>query len=315
MKNKKRISKKTSVVLAILLTIFSCKTEKKAESKELVKQNDPVIEIVTESMDFQMVDTISSDWHTFKYVNKSPDTHFFLFDKYPEGKSIKDTEHEVGPPFQKGMDLINEGKPEEAFAAFGELPAWFSEIVFTGGSGLVSPGVSNEITVNLEPGYYVVECYVKMPNGVFHTSMGMVKELIVTDEVSQKKIPEANVNIEISSTGGITFSDTVKKGKNVFSVHYLDQLPHENFVGHDVHLVKLADNADHTILESWMNWATPKGLISPAPEGFTFLGGLSEMPAGRTGYFSTSIDSGTYAFVAEVPNAIQKNMFQTFIIP
>lgn len=78
------------------------------------------------------------------------------------------------------MDLINEGKVEEGFAAFGKLPAWFGDIVFSGGSGLIAPKHTAITSVKLDPGYYIMECYVKMPNGKFHTLMGMAKPIIVT---------------------------------------------------------------------------------------------------------------------------------------
>ena len=83
-------------------------------------------------MDFQIQDSIEAGWNTFKYDNRSEETHFFLIDKYPEGKTIEHMEKEVGPVFEKGMDLINEGKQREGFDAFNELPKWFYEVVFVG---------------------------------------------------------------------------------------------------------------------------------------------------------------------------------------
>ena len=296
------------VVSISLLIMQSCVSEHKSENK------DNAIEIVTEVMDFQMVDKIPSGWHTFRYINKSNETHFFLLDKYPEGKTIKDGEIEVAPTFQKGMDLINEGKTEEGYAEFNKLPAWFFEVVYSGGSGLISPGHTSETTLKLEPGYYVVECYVKMTNGVFHSSMGMVKELIVTDSSSNNLQLAPNVKITISSTDGIVYNDVIKKGKQIFAVHFKDQIAHENFVGHDVNLVKLDENANLEVLEKWMNWSDPKGLITPAPEGIIFLGGINDMPAGSTGYFTVTLEPGNYALVSEVPNSLSKNMQKTFVI-
>ena len=40
---------------------------------------------------------------------------------------------------------------------------------------------------------------------------------------------------------------------HTFSVYYKDQIVHENFVGHDVNLVKLDNNVDLKVLENWMN--------------------------------------------------------------
>jgi hypothetical protein len=296
-----------------LITFHSCKSNKKEVVEEEIEEPiDNSIEIITEVMDFQMVDTISSGWNTFRYYNKSKETHFFLLDKYPEGKYLKDAEEEVGPIFQNGMDLINEGKTEEGFAEFGKLPEWFSKIVFVGGSGLVSPGHSSETTVKLEPGYYIVECYVKMANGVFHSSMGMVKELIVKDENSNNSPPNPTVSVNISSENGIVNKEVLSKGKQIFAVRFEDQTVHENFVGHDVNLVKLEDNANIDDLEKWMNWADPKGLITPSPEGVIFLGGVNDMPSGSKGYFKVNLDPGNYALISEVPNSSEKNMLKLF---
>ena len=318
MKNSFNYFAKSSFFYLFLLPLFiicfqSCKSDKKQVEEEQVEETiDKSIEIVTEVMDFQMVDEISSGWNTFRYINNSNETHFFLVDKYPEGKTLKDIEEEIGPVFQKGMDLINEGKSEEGFAEFGKLPEWFSEVVFVGGSGLVSPGHTSETTIKLEPGYYIVECYVKMANGVFHTTMGMTKELIVKEESSNNLPLTPNINVSISSVEGIVIKDVISKGEQIFAVNFKDQIVHENFVGHDVNLARLDDNADLVTLEKWMNWADPKGLITPAPEGVTFLGGINDMPAGRTGYFKVDLKPGNYVLISEVPNVSEKNMLKTF---
>lgn len=301
----------------LLVFTISCKTDNKEETMEekvVMEESDPTIEIITEIMDFQSPDTIPSGWHTFNYINKSNETHFFLLDKYPEGKTIADTKKDILPAFDAGMDLINEGKNEEGYAAFNKLPAWFFEVVFSGGSGLVSPNNNSLTTVKLEPGYYIMECYVKMSNGKFHSSMGMFKQLVVTDEDSGNLPPEANVNITISSTEGINYTSGISKGKQIFSVEFKDQIVHENFVGHDVNLVKIDGNASTETLESWVNWSDPKGLITPAPEGFTFMGGINDSPAGSIGYFKANLTPGKYAFISEVPNTLEKGLLKTFTI-
>jgi hypothetical protein len=203
---------------------------------------------------------------------------------------------------------------DEAMASFGELPEWFGQIVFVGGSGLISGNQENTFTLNLKPGNHIIECYVKMENGVFHTSMGMAKSIWVTEEDSGNSPPEADLNISISSTEGIQYEGEISKGKYTFAVHYKDQIPHEHFVGHDVNLVKLEDDANYEELEAWMNWSSPTGLMSPEPQGVTFLGGTNDSPAGSTQYFTIDLIPGNYAFIAEVPNSKAKGMFKTFSI-
>lgn len=303
------------MVLFIITTavILSCNTnenQKKSKTVEIIK--DKVIEIITEDMEFQMPDTITSGWNTFRYRNLSNQTHFFLVDKYPEGKTSEDAKNLVAPVFESAMMLINEGKVEEGYAEFANLPDWFSEVVFVGGSGLLSPKQTGETTLNLKPGKYIIECYVKMSNGMFHTSMGMTKDIVVTKIDSGNKALKSDIDINISSTEGIILHDSIRSGKQTFSVYYLDQIVHENFVGHDINLVKLGANADLKVLENWMDWSDPKGLIEPAPPGITFLGGVNDMPAGNTGYFTATLDKGQYALISEVPNSSQKNMLKTF---
>jgi len=311
-------SKNLTLLLVFLMMFFafqSCKSEKKeSKPEEIEMEKENVIDILTENMDFQMPDTIPSGWVTFRYKNASPQTHFALIDDYPEGKTLDTLKARVIPPFDAGMKLINEGKLEEGYAAFGKLPEWFGEVKFMGGTGLISPNTTTKTTVKLDPGYYIIECYVKMSNGVFHTSMGMVKAIIVSDTDSGNMEPKADIAIDISSTEGIVFNDSISVGNHTFSVFYKDQIVHENFLGHDINLAKLDDTANLDDLNNWMDWSNPKGLIEPAPSGITFLGGLNNMSAREKGYFTVNLEPGRYVLIAEVPNPTSKNMLKTFTI-
>lgn len=307
----KNILKNIVCVIAALLILQSCKV-KNNDSDE--PENNDIIEVITNIMDFQSVDTIPSGWTTFKYINKSNEPHFFLLEKYPENKFLEDGQKEIFPVFQKGMDLINNGNSEEGFAAFSELPAWYPQIVFKGGSGLVSPKKTSLTTIKMEPGYYVMECYVKMANGTFHSVMGMEKQLIVTDENNNNPEPKADINVTLSSTKGYIIDKPIQKGNQTISVYFEDQIVHENFVGHDLNLMKIEKGVILENIENWMNWANPKGLISPAPQGITFLGGVNDMPAGSLAFLTITLDPGKYAFVAEVPNTLSKNMLVPFIV-
>jgi hypothetical protein len=232
----------------------------------------------------------------------------------PAGKTLADSKKEVIPVFQKAMDSINADKLDAGMAVFGELPPWFSEIKFLGGSGLIAPGKTAETSFHIDTGLYVIECYVKMKDGTFHSALGMVAQIVVTSDKQESDIPTATANISISSTAGIE-SENFQAGKNIIAVHFKDQVAHENFLGHDVHLAKLNSPNAVKELESWMNWVNPEGFISPTPESFTFLGGTQEMPAGSTAYFTVNLEPGDYALIAEVPDASKKKMLKTFSIP
>ncbi|MDM9632230.1 hypothetical protein [Robiginitalea aurantiaca] len=303
--------------LVLLLGVGSCKSDpkEKPEPDPLAEQAPVSIQVTTKSMEFYAPDTINSGWNTFVYENQSTEPHFILLDKYPEGITIENTIAEVAPAFEEGMSLIMEGKMEESMEAFGKLPEWFSKVIFSGGTGLISAGKTAVTTIKLEPGYYVMECYVRMPDGRFHTSMGMAKELIVRSTDSGMSPPGADMDISISSQGGINWNGQPKAGKTTFRVTYTDQVVHENFVGHDVNLVAMEPEADVKALEDWINWATPTGLMSStAPDGFTFLGGTNDSPQGSTQYFEADLKPGSYVLISEVPNTSEKGMLKVLTV-
>ena len=303
------------IILLMLFTI-ACKTDKKQDVQtETKKKENNVIEVITRSMDFQTADTLKSGWNTFAYKNLSGEVHFFIMDKLPSDSIVeRDIKDHLLPPFDDGMKYLIEGKADSAMAAFGTIPAWFNEVKRYGGTGLISPGKTAVSSINLEPGKYMMECYVKAINGEWHTSHGMWKFITVVDKTTNFYPDKADHTINVSSTDGYAFDTQPKSGKNRFKVEFIDQVPHEHFNGHDVNLVKYDASANIDSLVYWMNWMNPSGLRTPTPKGFTFLGGMNNCEAGEIGYFEVDLDSGNYLLISETPKADEKGMLKTFIV-
>lgn len=279
--------------------------------------NASVVEITARGLTFEAPDSTRSGWTTFRLKNKSNMVHFAVLERLPEGIGIEDHQTEVAPVFQKGMDLLKAGKSKAASKAFAGLPKWFGNVVFLGGPGLIAPGRTAQTTVRLTPGTYLLECYVKT-GGVFHSynsspgEYGMVHELHVTKDSSAAEEPEPTLEVSLSSKEGIEVEGTARSGRHTVAVHFADQTAHEHFLGHDVHLVRLGDGVDRDSVAMWMNWTRPGSLESPAPA--PFLGGVHEMPAGKTGYFTVDLMPGRYAWVAEVPKPDEKDMLRVFTV-
>lgn len=277
-----------------------------------------VFEITAKGLTFDAPDSVPAGWTTFRLNNASGMVHFAVIERMPDSIGVAEQQQDVAPVFQEGMDLLNEGKPDSAMAAFGALPPWFGEIVFMGGPGFAAPGQTATSTVYLEAGTYMIECYVKT-NGVFHSYnpnpdvYGMVHEFTVTEAASDADEPTPTLAIVLSGEAGMTVEGDITPGRHTVAVHFKDQRAHENFVGHDVHLARLEEDTDLSTLATWMDWTQPMGLETPAPA--VFIGGLNEMPAGSTGYFTVDLTPGRYAWIAEVPNAEQKGMLKTFTVP
>lgn len=321
------------IILVAILSmglLLGCQPENLSESTELAleakadegsKAKQNVVEVVTTHMDLQMPSEIPSGWTTFRYENNGHAPHFFVIEKMPEGKTYEDSKREIVPLFQDAMDYIVAGDVDninKTFAALGAIE-WYGDVVFSGGPGIVSEGNTALSTVYLEPGTYTIECYVKDENNVFHVSMGMIAGFTVTNEDNGYAEPKSTMEVNISSQAGITFDEKVRPGKQVIKVNFEDQATYAHALGHDVHLVKLSEIANISELSAWMNWSSPAGLLTPAPEGVTFLGGMQELPAedyqSSIGFIETRLEPGTYGFIAEVPDPLSKNMLKVFTVP
>lgn len=74
---------------------------------------------------------------------------------------------------------------------------------------MLSARKTSVTAVKLEPGYYLIECYVKMSHGEFHSAMGMMDEFVVSDHASGNEELTADFSVEISSEDGIVFKDSI----------------------------------------------------------------------------------------------------------
>ena len=264
-----------------------------------------VVEIRAVGKTFQGPAEIPSGWITFRLVNASSMLHFGIIDVPPEGVTIEMLSDEVMTPFQEAMDGMTAGDEEAVNAAFGKFPEWIGELGRNGGPGMLSAGRIGETTVWMEPGHYIMECYVKS-DGIFHTTspgpgqIGMMLDLTVTDESSGAPEPEADATLAVRNTGFELTGGALKAGNNTIRVDFIEQQALPSFVGNDVHLMRVDGEQSIALADAWMDWRTPDGLEDPGP--VIFLGGINDLPAGSHGYFTVNLEPGDYAFIAEMPS-------------
>lgn len=289
-------------------------------SAEMQEESEPsdIVEIRARGLQLDAPDTIPSGWNTIRFVNPTGMTHFINAIKFPDGRGLKDHQEVLAPIFQNIMDNIN-GRELSAPEAGMELPEWTGGMKFYGGPGLLATGYTSETTINLDPGTYVFECYVKS-EGIFHSYpasegiVAMATEIIVTGEESSTTPPEPTMTLTISIDDGYVLEGDPTAGDQVIQVNNVDQKAYGNYQGHDVHLARLNDNTNMDSLLYWMNWSNPGGLNTPAP--VEFIGGANEMAGGSTGYFTATLEPGQrYAFIAEIPKADSVNMLHVFTVP
>jgi len=256
-----------------------------------------VVEVTARDYAFDAPGEIPSGWTTFRMSNEGREDHFFLLSRLPVGKTIGDYGAEVGMAFMVAWDSLRTGALDRAGAGrlLGRLlPQWYASVIVTGGVGLVAPGRVAQTSLNLEPGTYVMECYMKAPDGMFHSALGMVRTLTVTGDSSGATAPAADIEIRLSNDD-IAIEGEPTAGRHTVAVRFLEQ-PAVG-LGNDVHLARLTEEQDPGVVVRWLDWMEADGLEPPAPA--EFLGGAQEMPAGSTTYFTVDLEPGRYAWVTE----------------
>jgi hypothetical protein len=101
--------------------------------------------------------TLTAGTHVFHMVNDGPQLHEAQLTRLDEGKTLADFLATLAP----GSTLPDVGAP-------------------VGGSGALSPGTDNYWPVTLEPGTYVMICFVPDATGTPHFVQGMAQEFTVT---------------------------------------------------------------------------------------------------------------------------------------
>ena len=268
-----------------------------------------VVEVTARDYAFDGPDEIPSGWTTFRLKNEGKEHHFLFLSRLPEGKTLEDYMKEIAQPFDSVWHELESGLGKaEAGALLGQLlPQWYGSVKPMGGPGLVAAGGVAQTSVKLEPGTYVMECYVKTPDGKFHGMLGMTRGLTVTGDHSDAPEPEADLAITLSNFE-FTVEGDVTAGEQTVAVHFQEHP--EIGLGNDVHVVRLDDDTDMDVVISWMDWMNVEGLRELAPAAF--VGGTHEMPVGHTAYFTVDLAPGRYAWIAE--SAAHKGMVREFAI-
>ncbi len=312
-----------SVAIAWLLalpTVAACGGDDSSQSGEMETRSDvggttavavspPVVEVAARDFAFEAPAEIASGWTTLRFRNLGAQEHFMSLARLPDGKTLDDYIAEVAAgAFGVAMDPYYKGEVELSAALEtlgGLIPEWFGQMVFSGGPGLLAPGLAEDVTVNLEPGEYVLECYVKTPDGMFHSALGMIAGLSVTSVENGAAEPDADFDVTLANYV-IEAPDRVAAGPHTIRVRVI-QAP-EGLLKHDVHLLRVTEDTDLAVVAPWMSWID--GMEAPAPA--TFVGGMEQLEAGHAGYLSVDLKPGAYAWISEA--YASQGMLKEFVV-
>jgi uncharacterized cupredoxin-like copper-binding protein len=288
------MTRRTVAALAAALTAaFACQPAEDGSGAE-----PGVVEVTARDFEFEAPREIPSGWTTLRLANEGEQDHFLYLYRLPDDVSFAEYRRTVPKTFSEIYSRYDAGEltRAEAEAALGEqIPGWFfTDVVPVGGVALVDAGRSAEATVRLEPGTYVMECYVKTPGNTWHTDRGMLRELTVTGDSTGARPPAADVEVTLSNYE-FEVRGELDAGEHTIAVHAADRP--EGMLMHDANLVRLDGGTSVDSVAAWMDWMELEQFRHPAPG--TNLGGVEHMAPGRTGYMTVTLEPGRYAWVSE----------------
>jgi uncharacterized cupredoxin-like copper-binding protein len=234
----------------------------------------PVVTIHAKDFSFTAPSTIAAGQTTFRLVNDGKELHHATVLKLEDGKTMADL--------------------EAAMKSNGPPPAW---LVSVGGPNAAVPGETIEATLTLDPGNYVIACFVPSPgaDAVPHIAKGMIHPLTVTAEkgVTQAgdemaPTPTPDIHLELKDYGFV-LSKPITAGKH--TIHVMNDGPQE----HEAILVQLAPGKHISDVNAWV-----EGGMQGPPPGKP-IAGMAGMAKGRTGIFTDDFTPGTYGLTCFVP--------------
>jgi uncharacterized cupredoxin-like copper-binding protein len=195
-------------------------------------------------------------------------------------------------PHHAQLVRLNDGVTLEQFqTALQQGPeAALPLAVAAGGPGIVDPGLSSQVTVDLSPGQYLLLCFVPGHDGVPHLAKGMVKPIEVVARTGQVKAvaPRADVTVKLLDFSFILPSE-IKAGRQVWQVVNEGPQPHE------ILLIKLVEGKSMADVQAFMHAAH-------AAPPFTNVGGFQAIHPGETGWLNLDLTPGDYVALCYVPD-------------
>jgi hypothetical protein len=225
-----------------------------------------VVEWQARDYSYEAPDTLPSGWVTIRMSNHGPEPH--------HGQLLR----------------LNDGVTFQAFsqALQQEGEAALRQTTLVGGPSLIDAHRTDEVTLDLKPGTYVIACFVPSPDGVPHLAKGMIKPVEVTASDPSTAQPPASQGRFTMRDFSFEMPDRLAAGRKTYEVTNIGPQPHELVV------VKLADGKAVDDVLAW--YRAPSG-----PPPFEAVGGINGLSNGGIGYMTLDLQPGAYAAVCVIP--------------
>jgi uncharacterized cupredoxin-like copper-binding protein len=165
-------------------------------------------------------------------------------------------------------------------------------VTLGGGPGILDPGPTTEqVTVDLQEGNYVVICFLVDSDGVPHFAKGMVKPLQVTPATAGAATAQPNAPVAITLRDfDFETPGTIPSGNTTWRINNAGPQPHE------LQVAKLAaGGSTDDIIKVFTT-------LPPPPPTFQSMGGMQGLSPNANGFLTLNLQAGDYAFYCTVPD-------------
>lgn len=201
-------------------------------------------------------------------------------------------ENEGQEPHHVQLVRLNDGVTMEQFqAAIQQGPeAALPLVTLAGGPGVVPGGKSQQVTVELDPGHYILLCLVPGTDGIPHLAKGMMAALEVVDKGNRADVQEPKADQTVRTLDfSFILPPEIKAGPQVWKVINEGKQPHE------LALIRLADGKTMGDVAAFMQ--APSG-----PPPFEDAGGLQGIDPGESGWLNLDLQPGNYVALCHIPD-------------
>ena len=216
-------------------------------------------------------DSIPGGWTRVRMVNQGQELHHLGLFKLAEGRTVAD----FLAALQAAGQTPGGGPP----------PGLLTE---EGGPNAAAPGGESVAILNLEPGTYILVCFIPDAQGVPHIAKGMMKPLTVTAARTAATEPRATTTIE-----GADFSFAITPALTAGN-----QMVRFNNTGEQHHEVQVVEVAPGKTVRDFVDFAES----GQGPPPGRPLGGMAPIEPGDSGYFPLQVGPGTYGFICFLPD-------------
>lgn len=259
-------SKSVGLMLVLVLAMLSaCSLMGPAET--------PTADFVGTDFAFTGPASVTEGWVTVNFQNDGAEPHHLQFMR------------------------LNDGATLEQFTgalAANDIPGALGMVAsMPGGVGVVPPGTSGEVVVELSPGTYVVICFVESESDHLpHLAKGMINQITVTaveGNATAVPAPEAAATVTLSDFK-VEMPDTLPAGETTV------QITNNGPEDHEWNLLRLADGATFDDFTAFM----AGGVDGPPP--FAPAGGMQGLSPATTGYAVVNLAPGNYVALCFIPS-------------